>query len=161
MTQFQELLGLLNEHEVEFIVIGGIAAAVHGSARLTSDVDIFYKRTKENAARIVNALENTKPYLRGAPEGLPFIFDGDTIWRGLNFTFVTTLGDIDIMGEVAGLGSFEEAERHSVWVDPFGVRCRCIDLEYLIIAKRAAGRPKDFETIAELESIMDMQSDSL
>ena len=71
MTDFKALLRLLTDNEVEFIIVGGAAATAHGSARLTFDLDVVYKRSKENIARIVKALTPIKPYLRGAPPG-PF-----------------------------------------------------------------------------------------
>ena len=57
---------------VEYIVVGGVAARAHGSARLTNDLDVAYRRTPENMARLVAALAPHAPYLRGAPPGLPF-----------------------------------------------------------------------------------------
>ncbi len=73
-ADFAGLLGVLAEAGVEFIVIGGLAAQAHGSARLTQDVDVLYRRTHENAVRLASALAPYGPYLRGAPTGLPFEF---------------------------------------------------------------------------------------
>ncbi len=77
--------------------------------------------------------------------------------RSLNFTLTTKLGDIDLLGEIAGGGSYEDLLPHTVDVQLFGGPLRCVDLPTLIRVKRAAGRPKDFETIAELESILEEQ----
>ena len=71
----------------------------------------------------------------------------------------TALGLVDLLGEIAGGGTYEDLMPHSVVVDAFGVACRCLDLVALIRAKRAAGRPKDFEAIAELEAILDETND--
>jgi hypothetical protein len=101
----------------------------------------------------VAALEPYKPYLRGAPAGLPFQFDVDTLKRGLNFTFTTTIGPIDLLGELAGVGPYENVRAHSNQANMFGGLYLFIDLETLIVSKKAAGRPKDLETIAELEAI--------
>lgn len=140
---------------VEFILVGGTAANVHGSARLTQDVDIVYRRTRENAARLAAALEPVHPYLRGAAPGLPFRFDADTIWRGLNFTLITDVGPVDALGEIAGGGGYDALLRQTVVIEAFGQRIRCLDLRKLIEVKRAAGRPKDLEAIAELEALLD------
>ena len=75
---------------VEFILVGGTAANVHGSARLTQDVDLVYRRTRENVAKLASAFAPYKPYLRGAPPGLPFLWEAETLWRGLNFTLTRT-----------------------------------------------------------------------
>jgi len=151
-TQFPELLRALVHADVEFIVIGGAAAIAHGSARLTQDLDILYRRSPENMDRIVQALDPFKPYPRGAPPGLPFRWDRRTLDFGLNFTLKVSLGEIDVLGEIAG-GDYERLLPRCVMLELYGIRCRCLDLDSLIKTKRAAGRPKDFEAIAELESI--------
>jgi hypothetical protein len=113
---------VLAEGQVEFIVVGGVAARAHGSARLTNDLDVVYRRTPENIDRLASTLAPYSPYLRGAPAGLPFRFDVDAIRRGLNFTLTTSFGDLD---------------------------------DCLIQIKRAAGRPRDFDAIAELEALLE------
>ena len=151
MTDFAGLIRALAESQVEFILIGGLAASAHGAVRATRDVDVVYSRTGVNIARLAAALAPLQPYLRGAPPGLPFRWDPPTIAHGLNFTLTTTLGDIDLLGEVVGGGSYENLLPHSIEIMAFDVHCRCLDLDTLIRVKRAAGRPKDFEAIAELE----------
>lgn len=96
-----------------------------------------------------------EPYLRGAPPGLPFTFDIDTLRRGLNFTLTTASGDIDLLGEVIGGGTYDDLLPASEEVPLFGLSCRCATLEALIRMKRAAGRPKDLEALAELEALRD------
>ena len=153
MTDFARLLGALVEGHVEFIVIGGFAATAHGSAHVTVDLDVVYGRSAENIARLVGALSPLQPYLRGAPPGLPFRLDGDTLRRGLNFTLVTSAGDLDLLGEAAGGGTYEALLPRSEVRSVLGFQVRFVDLETLIHLKRAAGRPKDLERIAELEAI--------
>lgn len=155
MTDFGRLLTVLASHEVQFIIVGGVAATIHGSARLTSDLDIVYARDHENLQRLVAALQPLQPYLRGAPAGLPFQFDEHTLRAGLNFTLTTDAGAIDLLGEIAGAGGFGALRAHTVDVTLFGTVHQCIDIDTLIAAKRAAGRPKDLEVIAELEAIRD------
>src|SRR5262249_43008040 len=89
------------------------------------------------------------------PPGLPFHFDQATIKRGLNFTLTTSLGDLDLLGEVTGGGRYEDLLSDSVRLQLFGIECLCLGLERLIHVKRAAGRPKDFEAVAELEAILE------
>jgi predicted nucleotidyltransferase len=153
MTDFAGLLRALHSAGVEFVLVGGVAATVHGSARLTRDVDVVYRRGAQNHERLVNALAPLAPYLRGAPPGLPFTWDTETIRRGLNFTLTTTLGDIDLLGEAAGGGTFERLLPRSTEVGLYELKVRCVDLTALIQLKRAAGRPKDLEVIAELEAL--------
>jgi predicted nucleotidyltransferase len=151
MTRFEDLLRALTLEGVEFVLAGGLAAAAHGSSRATQDIDIVYDRSRRNLERLVRALEPHRPYLRGAPPGLPFRLDVPTLTAGLNFTLTTELGWIDLLGEISGGGGYTALVPHSVEIDLHGVRCKVLDLEALIRSKRAAGRPKDFEAIAELE----------
>ena len=155
MTDFPALISLLANSRVEFIIVGGAAATAHGSARLTRDLDVVYRRAPDNVERLVSALAPYKPYLRDAPSGLPFSWDERTVWRGLNFTLTTSLGAIDLLGEITGGGDYEKLLPDSITLQLYGVECLCLGLERLIHVKRAAGRPKDLEAIAELEAILE------
>lgn len=153
MTDFEGLLRVLCEGRVDFIIVGGVAARIHGSARLTQDLDLVYSRSPENIDRLVAALVPVSPYLRGAPPGLPFRLDSAAVRRGLNFTLTTAHGDLDLLGEIAGGGGYAALLPDTAEVTLFGLRCRCLTLERLIHVKRAAGRPRDLEAIAELEAL--------
>ena len=154
MIDFAAVLRAFADAGVDSIVVGGLAATVHGSARLTQDVDVVYSREPRNIERLALALQPHSPYLRGAPPGLPFEWTAATIARGLNFTLTTAIGDIDLLGEIAGGGDYQALLPHTIEVEIFGRRCRCLNLPALIRAKRAAGRPKDLEALAELEAIL-------
>ena len=153
MFDAESLLRQLARHDVEFILVGGVAAVVHGSVRLTTDLDVVYARTPENIDRLVAAVAPLSPYLRGAPPGLPFRWDTATIRAGLNFTLTTSLGDLDLLGEITGGGDYAALRRDTRLVHVFGISCRCLELDRLIQVKRAAGRAKDLEVIAELEAL--------
>lgn len=155
MTDFRAVIRLFSRSRIECLIVGGLAATIHGSARLTQDVDFVYARTGANIDRLVDALRPHAPYPRGAPPGLPFEWSAATVERGLNFTLTTAIGDIDLLGEIPGGGAYEALLAFSLDIELFGCRCRCLDLPALIRAKRAAGRPKDFETLAELEALLD------
>jgi len=153
VTDFARLLRCLAAAGVEYVVVGGAAATAHGSVRLTLDLDVVYRRSDDNLHRVVAALSPHRPYLRGAPPGLPFRWDARTLQRGLNFTLTTELGAIDLLGEITGGGRYEDLLADSVTIKVFGIACPILGLERLIEVKRAAGRPKDLEAIAELEAI--------
>lgn len=95
--------------------------------------------------------------MRGAPPGLPFLLDARTLENGLNFTLTTELGDVDLLGEITGGGAYDALVAHTVMLPAFGREVRCLDLDTLIRVKRAAGRPKDFEAIAELETLRELR----
>lgn len=105
--------------------------------------------------RLLRALAPFAPYLRGAPPGLPFRLDAQTIRNGSNLTLTTSAGDIDLLGEITGEGGYEALLPQTLELKVFGITCRCLALLKLIEVKRAAGRPKDFEAIAELELLLD------
>jgi predicted nucleotidyltransferase len=155
MNDFERILTSLRSADVAFVIVGGVAATVHGSARLTSDVDVVYERSRANIERLVRALTPLNPYLRGAPAGLPFKFDVETVRRGLNFTLTTDAGPMDVLGEITGVGGYGAVLSVSEELALYGAPYRCINLDALIVAKRAAGRPKDLEAVAELELIRD------
>jgi len=142
---------------VDFILIGGMAAILHGSARVTFDVDLIYSRALENIERLAAALAPYRPYLRDAKPNLPFAWDAKTIRDGLNFALTTDLGDVDLFGEVAGSETYSDVLPDSFDVEAFGVQFKCMDLPTLIRIKEAAGRPKDREALAELRVLLEEQ----
>jgi hypothetical protein len=155
MIEFRAALRALAEADVEFIVVGGAAGIAHGSARLTLDLDVVYRRTRDNIDRLANALAAHQPYPRGAPKGLPFRWDAQTILNGMNFTLDTDAGPVDLLGEIAGGGDYDALLPFTLILELYGVECRCLELGKLIEVKLAAGRPKDFEAVAELRAIQE------
>ena len=137
--------------QVEFILVGGGAAIAHGSATTTYDVDFVYSRKPENLKKSVNVFDGIEPYLRGVPPGLPFRWDLRTIESGLNFTLATTQGDIDLLGEVTGGGSYEQLIESCETMRLFDCSVSVVTLGTLIHLKRSAGRPKDLIAVAELQ----------
>lgn len=154
-ADLEQIIPPLVQAGVDFILIGGKAGILHGSARVTFDTDVVYSRERANLERLANLLKPFDPYLRGAPPGLPFALDVTTLRNGLNFTLTTKLGDLDLLGEVVGGGSYEALLPHTLEVEAFSVRFKCVDLPTLIKLKRAAGRPKDLESIAELQALLE------
>ena len=142
---------------MRFILVGGVAARIHGATRLTEDLDLVYARDPENLERLAAALAGLEPYPRGAPPGLPFQWDVRTLGMGLNFALRTTLGDIDLLRGIAGGGTHRDLLVHTVVVELYGISCRCLDLPTWIRVKRAAGRARDLEAVAELEAILEEQ----
>jgi predicted nucleotidyltransferase len=159
MLDIESILRQLKREQVEFVIIGGQAMIAHGSAYITKDVDICYSRTLQNTSRLAAALEPIHPYLRGVPKGLPFRFDAATIRAGLNFTLDTDLGPIDVLGEVSGIGGYEEALSLAIEKTAFGTKVHVLSIDGLIISKIAAGRNKDKLHILELEELKKMSPD--
>ena len=102
--------------------------------------------------------QRARPRLRGAPEGLPFVFDMQTLSNGMNFTLLTDLGDIDLLGHVSGLGEFPAVALDAISMPLFGGQYRVASLDSLIRSKRAAGRNKDLNVLPELEALKEMHA---
>lgn len=111
MTDFYKLIPVLAGVVVEFILVDGVAASLHGSARLTQDLGMVHRRTRPNVTRL-SALAPYNPYLRSAPQGLPFRWREQAIWNGMNFTLSTAIGPIDVLGEITGGGGYDELLPH-------------------------------------------------
>jgi predicted nucleotidyltransferase len=157
MLNIDTAVQALVDADVEFVVIGGWSAIINGSRFMTDDLDICFARKPDNLRRLAQALKPYHPRLRGLPKELPFTWDEATLRNGTVFTLVTDLGDIDLLGEVSGLGSFDEVRAGSRVVQAFGRTVRALDLKSLIKAKRAAGRDKDLAVLPELESLLEAQ----
>ncbi len=154
---FELAIQSLSDAGVEFIIIGGWSAILHGSAYVTNDLDLFFSRKPDNLRRLVKALAPYHPRLRDIPTGLPFVWDAATLSNGTIFTLITDLGAIDLLAEVKGLGPFEEIWSRSVSVEAFGRSVRTLDLNSLIESKRAAGRGKDINALHELQTLLEAQ----
>jgi hypothetical protein len=159
MIDLEKLIPRLVESGVAFVIVGGVAACIHGSAQVTVDLDICYARDKGNLKRLVEALAPFHPRLRGAPSDLPFLWDADTLRQGLSFTLTTDWGDLDLLGEVAGVGDYPRALAASSPTTLFGTTCAVLSLPALIAARRAAGRPRDLISLPELEALWEATKD--
>ena len=157
-TLFQQLITRLSEASVDYVLIGGIAAIVHGSAHVTYDVDVCYERSRANVERLCQALAPLHPTLREAPKDLPFRFDPLTVLAGLNFTLDTDLGALDLLGEVVPFGPFAYVVAHAEEAELFGLHVRVLSLEALIRAKQTAGRRKDLLILPELEALLELRT---
>ena len=134
---------MLDRHGVAFVLIGGVAARLHGSPSLTGDLDICYNRRPENLERLAAALVELEARLRGVDDDVPFLLDARTLAAGSDFTFVTTAGPLDILGSPAGIRGYDELAVNAEHFDIGGVTVTVADLDDLIRMKLAAGRPKD------------------
>lgn len=145
------LLERLRDGGVEFCIIGGIAAVLHGATRTTVDLDIAAPFTEENLTRLLSALEDldvrhaTRPDLRVADEPLA---------RLLTFRLLlleTDMGRLDVLREVSPIGPY--AALHTVEIQVGPLRCKILGLDDLITVKRSLTRPQDAEVAIQLEAI--------
>jgi hypothetical protein len=155
--RLRPLLELLDRHAVDFIVIGGIAGIVHGSAHPTYDFDVVYARDEPNLRRMAAALTELGVTLRGAPPDLPFEPDARTLAAGCNFTFESEYGSFDILGEAAGMRDYATMRADAIAEELWGFPVRVASLADLVRMKRAAGRPKDKSMAEELIALAEDQ----
>ena len=141
-------LKMLINHGVRFVVIGGFAGRLWGSNTVTNELDICYARDRKNLDALSAALKELEASLRGAPDGLPFQPDAETLASGDHFTFMTNAGNLDCLGNPAGSRGFQDLIAGAERMKLDSLEVPVASLDDLIRLKRAAGRPKD---LIELE----------
>jgi hypothetical protein len=156
-TLIEHQIKLLGQFDVQLVIVGGVAATLHGSEVPTSDLHVCYARSPENLEKLAEALQSVNAQLRNAPEGLPFILDAETLKKGLNFTLKTDIGSLDLLGEVRGVGYYADVLAGALIFELFGYPFPVIEMTKLISAKRTAGRRKDLAVLPELEAIRERQ----
>ena len=154
---FETMLAALVAEQIRFVLIGGVAAAVHGSTRFTNDLDLCYDTAPDNIDRLVALMRAWRAYLRGIEPGLPFILDTRTFRTTPVLTLTTDMGAIDLLDTVPGVGDYRAACAVSVPVQLGDVEFRALSLEALIASKRAVRRKKDLEHLIELEAILELR----
>jgi hypothetical protein len=149
------ILEVLVKNDVDFVLAGGLAGVVLGSAFQTGDVDIVYERSRENLERMARALRELGATLRGAPKDVPFRLDARTLSAGQNFTFETRHGSLDILGDAAGAPPYPSLRADAGQHEVGGVTIAVSSIDHLIAMKVAAGRPKDKLMASEYKLLAD------
>jgi predicted nucleotidyltransferase len=153
-SPLERFCAVLADHGVEFIVVGGQAEALMGSARVTYDVDLCYRRTSDNLERLATALGTLNLTLRAAPPELKFRLDAQALALGQNYTFeVDGEYPLDFLGYLEPIGGYEDLVAHVETVAIGGRPVQVIGLDDLIRIKRHINRPKDRESLVQLEAI--------
>jgi hypothetical protein len=149
----RRIFEVLAQHDVRFVVIGGIGARLRGSPIITNDTDVCYARDDANLERLAAALRELNARLRGAPEDVPFLLDAKSLKAGDHFTFVSSGGSFDCLGTPAGVSGYEALENNAATMDFQGTLVRVASIDDLIRMKLAAGRPKDLEAVETLAAL--------
>ena len=152
------LVKLLATHRVQYVIVGVQAMHAHGSTWMTEEIDICYQRTSANLEALFAAIAPLHPSLRGAPPEFSFHFDVSTLGVGMNFPLITDCGYINLLGEVSGIGGYDQLLAQSVEKTLYTVPIRILSVDGLIAAKKAAGRTKDqlhLLELLELEKMLD------
>jgi hypothetical protein len=159
MASTLDLLKRLNDHQVKYVLVGGIACVVHGSQIVTQDIDICAPLTLENLSGLLRALEDLHPRFRTARDLRPLPGEPAKLEGFKNLYLVTDIGQLDVLSGITGVGDHSEVDRHTIQVDLEGTPCRVLDLDTLITAKKAMNSPKDRQAAIELEAIRERLRD--
>jgi hypothetical protein len=153
----EDILRTLDRHGVRYVLIGGLAATIHGSAHVTTDVDITPDLGRRNLERLSAALKEMGAKIRvaGEPGGLPFDHDAGSLARMAVLNMTTRFGDLDVCTIPAGTGGYKDLARDAMELDILGVRTLVASLADVVRSKEATGRPKDQLTLPTLRRLLD------
>jgi hypothetical protein len=154
-----ELLATLAAHNVRFVLIGGMAAAVHGSEHVTFDVDITPDLARTNLDRLSRALTEMGARIRtdAVEGGLPFEHSGESLARAKVWNLTTEFGDLDLAMLPAGTDGYDDLARDAVHIGLLGVDTVVASLADVIRSKEAADRPKDRLVLPNLRRALEEQ----
>ncbi len=151
----ERLIRALHSHRVQFVLIGALAARLHGFPRLTADADITPASDKRNLDRLAAALRelDAKVYTESVPEGLAFDCSAATLGRATMWNLVTNAGRLDVAFMPAGTKGYEDLAKGAERFKAFGVEFHVASLDDIIRSKEAAGRPKDRDDVLLLRAL--------
>jgi hypothetical protein len=157
--QPSRIIEALHRHDVRYILIGGLAAAIHGSPATTNDADICPDRGFDNLQALARALQEMDARIRtdAVDDGLPFACDAEFLSRmDVAVNLITRFGDFDISSRPAAFsGGYAELLPNAVRFDLDGIEVLVASLRDIITSKRTADRPKDHATLPILEALQD------
>jgi hypothetical protein len=146
------IIAAFAEHEVDYVVIGGFAAIVHGARRLTQDLDLIVDRRASNCRRLIAALVSLEAEHRlRSGRWTKLSAKADPRWIAAeNRFFDTAAGGVDVWNRMQGVPSWKQARPRAVEAEAFGHLVPVLDKDSLIASKLAAGRDKDLADVADL-----------
>jgi predicted nucleotidyltransferase len=161
MAEFdpQEIFAALERHGVRFVVIGGVAAILHGASHVTTDVDIVPEEGRDNLARLSAALKELNARIRvvGEPEGIPFDHSAESLTRVRIWNLVTDRGNLDLTFVPSGTRGYDDLVRDAEPMTVRGVEVPVASLADVIRSKEAAGRERDRLVLPTLRRLLERQ----
>jgi predicted nucleotidyltransferase len=153
VSDINRLLQRLCDADIDFVIVGGFAAILHGSSLLTRDLDVCALLTRESVAKLREILRDLHPEHRLTSQKLSFLDNPDPDVDVMNLYLRTDFGPVDFLGSIKGVGEFASVRANAIEVELFGHRCRVMSLDDLIRAKEAIGRDKDVQAVIQLRAI--------
>ncbi len=161
----EEILRTLLEHQVQYVLVGGLAATLYGSPHITTDADIVPDRSPENLARLADALTNLEARVRveGDPTGLPFDISVSMLSSVEILNLTTRCGDLDLTFVPSGTQGYPDLRKNAIQIDIHGTQVTVASLADVIRSKEAANREKDRLVLPTLRRLLDRleEDDSL
>jgi hypothetical protein len=157
VTQLNQLIERLCDADIDFVIVGGFAGMLHGSSLVTRDLDVCAVLSPENVAKLRDTLRDLNPTHRQTPQRLSFLDNPAPGAEVKNLYLATSLGPLDLLGAIKGVGDYAHVRESAVEIEIFGRRCRVISIEDLIRAKEALARPKDLLAAQELRAILEQE----
>ena len=153
----EEILRVLTKHQVEYVVVGGLAATIHGSELVTFDVDVTPAPEKENLARLSAALREmgARIWTQDEPQGLPFDHDAASLAGIQILNLITDYGRFDVTMMPAGTQGYRDLRGDAVEFEIGGLRVLVASLADVVRSKEAAGRDKDLRYLPSLRRLLD------
>ena len=157
-SKFQKLLKILDDAKIDYVLVGGFAAILHGVSQTTQDVDVCLSMAEDNLMKLRDSLAPYHPKHRMTPEKLSFLEHPSSLKNIKNLYLITDLGILDVLGEVGGVGDFEATQKDVETYDVFGLPVKVLGLDLLIASKKYMSRPKDLSALQELLVIKESRS---
>jgi hypothetical protein len=155
---FFQILRTLNEHNLQYVLIGGLAANMWGSDQITLDVDICYSRDADNIRILVKALRVLDAHLRGWPKGIPEFIDEQAFRLGDTMTFETKFGAFACLGTPSGTDGYADLVTHAKTMQvEEDVTVMVASIDDIIRMKRTAGRAKDLNAVESLKLLKELR----
>jgi hypothetical protein len=154
VTQLNRLIDRLRDADIDFVIVGGFAGMLHGSTLVTRDLDVCAVLTRENVAKLRETLRDLNPTHRQTPQRLSFLDNPPADAEVRNLYLETTLGPVDILTSIKGVGDYARVREAAIEIELFGRPCCVISIEDLIRAKESLARPKDLLAAQELRAIL-------
>ncbi len=135
-SNLKQLLERLLQHDIDFVLAGGLACVVHGSPLVTQDIDICLAINEEQIGKLRAALKDLNPWHRMNPNFKPSFLEYPPSLKGINNIYLETdLGILDILSELQPVGGFERIKQNAISISLYGHTCRVVSIEDLIRIK--------------------------
>ena len=159
MQDLSKLLKTLLANDIDFVLIGGFAAVVHGSTLVTQDLDICSAMSIENINKLRSVLKDLNPTHRMDRKANLSFLDHPKSLDGLNNIYLDTdLGILDILSATEPAGNFDTIKKNAIDIPLYGFTCKVISIDDLIKVKTVMNRPKDIQAVIELKKVKELES---